>query len=153
MKEKTIAHLVTRFPSISETFVVSDISAMRRIWEKNHIFAYFKEEGVIPDWITEVHYFSVYRLHLASNLYFLKEDALKYLSILKTNIIGHRSQKKELLKALIAWPSMVHAAYVVKKMGFDAVHAHWANIPSTTAFVISKLLNKPLTCTGHAHDI
>lgn len=151
--KKSIAHIVTRFPSISEAFVVADINAMRNIWHENHIFAFFKQPGVRPDWIDKVYYFPLPGCYWRSQVYFFKKNPRRYLSLFGRVIAGHRSSIKELMKVLAAWPNMVHAAHVVMRNNIDAVHAHWANIPATTAFIISRLLQKPFTCTGHAHDI
>ncbi len=153
MRDRSIAHIVTRFPNISESFIISDMTAMRNIWPENHVFAFFKKSGTVPEWITKIHYFPIPRLYLMSQWHFLTKNPGRYFFILKNIITGHISKKRELFKALAAWPNMVHAAYVVEQEPIDAVHAHWANIPATTAFVISKFLDKPFTCTGHAHDL
>jgi glycosyltransferase involved in cell wall biosynthesis len=151
--KKAIAHIVTRFPSVSETFVVADISAMKELWRENHVFAFFKNSGPVPGWITKVHYFPVYRLYLRTQLYFFFKNPRQYTHLFIYVMSGHASKKKEMFKALVAWPKMVHAAYVAQKEGIEYFHGHWANMPATTAFVISRLLNRSFTCTGHAHDL
>ena len=144
---------MTRFPSVSETFVVADISAMKELWRENHVFAFFKNSGPVPDWITKVHYFPVYRLYLRTQLDFFSRNPRLYTNLFAHVISGHASKKKEMFKALVAWPKMVHAAYVAEKEGIEYFHGHWANMPATTAFVISRLLGTSFTCTGHAHDL
>nr|WP_321403130.1 glycosyltransferase family 4 protein [uncultured Desulfobacter sp.] len=151
--KKSIAHIVTRFPSVSETFVVADIHAMKMLWHENHVFAFFKNSGDVPDWITKVHYFPVYRLYLKTQLYFFFKNPRQYISLFAYVMSGHASKKKEMVKAFIAWPKMVHAAYVAKKAGIESFHAHWSNMPATTAFIISRLLDRSFSCTGHAHDL
>lgn len=151
--KKAIAHIVTRFPSVSETFVVADISAMKALWHENHVFAFFKNPGLVPDWVTKVHYFPVYKIYFKTQLHFFFKNPKQYVNLFKYVIFGHASKKKEMLKALVAWPKMVHAAYVAQKEGIQSFHAHWANMPATTAFIISRLLDRPFSCTGHAHDL
>jgi colanic acid/amylovoran biosynthesis glycosyltransferase len=41
----------------------------------------------------------------------------------------------------------------VREFDPDIVHAHWATFPSTVAWVLGQVLNKPFGFTCHAHDI
>lgn len=148
-----MGHLVSRFPALSETFVASEIQALGRNWPEGHVFAFFKQEGSIPDCVRKIHYLSPLALYLRSQFYFLLKSPVSYLSLLGTIIKGHLSDRNELAKVLVTWPKMVHAAYLTKKLRLDAVHAHWASIPGTCAFVVTSLLDKPLTFTAHAFDI
>ena len=150
---KSMGHFVTRFPSVSETFVVADMTAMTRRWPEAHLFAFFKNPGPVPEWITKIHYLPLWRPRLLSQLYFLLTRPVLYFSLLVKIMQEHWSHKKELLKALAAWPQMVHAARIVEREKLECLHAHWSNMPATTTYVIGALLNKEFTCTGHAHDL
>ena len=152
-KERSLAHIVTRFPNITETFILSDIQAMTTQWPKAHIIAFFKESGNIPPWVRDVHYYPIWRLYLASQLKVILSCPGRYFHLLSTIIQGHWSNKTELIKTLITWPKMVQFALEVETFGLEGVHAHWSNMPATTAYVAAHLRNIPLTVTAHAHDI
>jgi glycosyltransferase involved in cell wall biosynthesis len=148
-----MGHFVTRFPSVSETFVVGDMTAMTSRWPEAHMFAFFKNPGPVPEWLAKVHYLPLWRPRLLSQLHFLFTKPVLYFKLLFKIIEGHWSNKKELLKVLATWPQMVHAARIVERENLEALHAHWSNMPATTTYVVASLLNKEFSCTGHAHDL
>lgn len=41
----------------------------------------------------------------------------------------------------------------IREFDPDVIHAHWATFPSTVAWVLAKVLDKPFGFTCHAHDI
>ena len=44
-------------------------------------------------------------------------------------------------------------ANMIKRLGLDVLHAHFATVPTFTAMLLSKLSNIPYTFTAHAYDI
>ena len=44
-------------------------------------------------------------------------------------------------------------AKAIKSQNFDLFHGVWATMPTTAAFTLSKLLNKPFSMGAHAYDL
>ena len=44
-------------------------------------------------------------------------------------------------------------AKTIKSQNFDLFHGVWATMPTTAAFTLSKLLNKPFSMEAHAYDL
>ena len=44
-------------------------------------------------------------------------------------------------------------AKTIKSQNFDLFHGVWATMPTTAAFSLSKLLNKPFSMEAHAYDL
>jgi len=69
--------------------------------------------------------------------------------ILKT----HMSNPLLLLKTIAIMPKSFAIAKTVREMGISRIHAHWATIPATAAWMIAKLNDCTCTFTAHAWDI
>lgn len=151
--DRAMAHVLSRFPCLSETFVESDIQGMTTVWPRPVLFAFTRGPGAIPEWVAAVHFARPGRMHLRSQLRFLRTRPGDYLRLLATLIRGYARDPLELLKVLYAWPAMVHMADLAVRERVDGVHAHWANLPATAALVMTTLLDRPYLFSAHAFDI
>ncbi len=55
-------------------------------------------------------------------------------------------------KSLALFPTAVAFAERMREIGVEHVHAHWANYPTTAAYVIARLLDIPYSFTAHVYD-
>lgn len=62
-------------------------------------------------------------------------------------------QPKEVAKSLEAVGRGVEQLEWIKEFDPDVIHAHWGTYPSTVAWALSRILEKPFGFTCHAHDI
>lgn len=153
MNDRSMAHFVSRFPVTSETFIMADMMAISHNWPNTTVFSYFDGDCECPSWVDRVHYLGLWASYAGSQVELLFSNSKLYFNVFGQLFNGHKGNGKALLKMMMAWPKMVHAAKLVKREGLESCHAHWANIPATTAYVVGELLNKPFTMTAHAHDI
>jgi glycosyltransferase involved in cell wall biosynthesis len=58
--------------------------------------------------------------------------------------------KAKSLEALLR--GLEHLSWI-REFDPDVIHAHWATFPSTVAWALAKILDKPFGFTCHAHDI
>jgi len=58
-----------------------------------------------------------------------------------------------LLKSLVSWlRGLEHTAWL-REFNPQIIHAHWATYPSTAAWTLGRVLQRPFSFTCHAHDI
>ena len=69
------------------------------------------------------------------------------------SIIQHSRGPWVLLKNLAVFPKSIVVARVIKKEGFDHIHAHWGSTTATMGYVISKITGIPWSFTLHRWDI
>src|SRR5262249_47431567 len=60
---------------------------------------------------------------------------------------------RDLAKTVVALARAVEQLDWIRDFDPDVIHAHWATFPSTVAWALSRLLQKPFGFTCHAHDI
>lgn len=64
-----------------------------------------------------------------------------------------RHRPVDLAKSLEALARGVEHLEWIRGFDPDIIHAHWGTFPSTVAWALARLLNKPFGFTCHAHDI
>jgi len=58
-----------------------------------------------------------------------------------------------LMRNLAVFPKALYVTGVVQEFGAEHIHAHWASVPATMAFVVSRLTGVPWSFTAHRWDI
>lgn len=58
-----------------------------------------------------------------------------------------------LLKNLLIFPKAVCVAGLLRKLEVNHIHAHWASVSATMAFVVARLCGVPWSFTAHRWDI
>jgi len=58
-----------------------------------------------------------------------------------------------IVKNFLVFPKAVWLAKLVKGMGVEHIHAHWASTPSTVAMIASQISTVPWSFTAHRGDI
>ncbi|HYN06529.1 MAG TPA: glycosyltransferase [Vicinamibacterales bacterium] len=58
-----------------------------------------------------------------------------------------------LLKNVAVLPKALYATRLVRAFGAGHIHAHWASVPASMAFIVSRLTGIPWSVTAHRFDI
>lgn len=154
-----IAYVVSRFPKISETFVLFEILALEAQGFRVDLYPLLRSAEVVlhPEAraLTERARFQPFisRAIVGSNLHFLARRPWRYLRALATVVAGTLGSRNFLLGGLAVFPKAVHAARLMQQEGVEHVHCHFANHPAVAGFVISRLTGIPFSFTAHAFDI
>jgi glycosyltransferase involved in cell wall biosynthesis len=156
-----IAYISSSFPVLTETFIIREVEELRRKGVDVEVFSLkgprFKGtmQSNTEALIETTHY---YPYLFSRSLW----KALIYYSVTKpasccevlTRIIGtHILNPLLLLKTIAIIPKSFAIAKTLKEMGITRVHAHWATIPTTAAWMVAKLNGCTYTFTAHAWDI
>jgi colanic acid/amylovoran biosynthesis glycosyltransferase len=154
-----VAVLMSRFPSVTETFILREMIEMERQAQPVRLVPMLKESPpVIHDaakpWTERALYTPFFNAPIlrANVRTFLRRPA-RYLSLLARLIAGTVTAPDVLVRTLAVFPKSVFLARALEEEGVRHIHAHYATHPSTMALIIAALSNVTFSFTVHAHDI
>ena len=154
-----IGYIVSRFPKISETFILDEILDLKRRGLEIEIFSLLKEQeskvhhdaaALMPN----VHY-AAWRSKdfWAAQFHWLSQKPSLYFRSWWKAVRGNLCSLTFLLRALFIVPAAAYFALLLKERKIDRVHAHWATHPALAAYIIHQLTGIRYSVTAHAHDI
>jgi colanic acid/amylovoran biosynthesis glycosyltransferase len=157
-RPRRLLYVVSLFPCWSETFIVRELTALIASGADVQILSLKApyEKLVQPDaerLMSRAHHplppaqaalarlraFAAHPLALSSTV----------LQVVRR--LGH--QPVEVAKTLEALARGVEHLDWIKEFDPDIIHAHWGTYPSTVAWALARMLDKPFGFTCHAHDI
>jgi colanic acid/amylovoran biosynthesis glycosyltransferase len=145
------AYLFERFPSFGQTFCYREVAELDRQDIAPPIFSIRNPKDEPPqDWDRRI----VERVRYLPDEKELLEEVRRAAKKRKigTDIVavldewGRRTDFLRLYQA-------VHVGLLLRKMGIDHVHAHFAGMAARTAFWINKFFSISFSFTAHANDI
>ena len=154
-----VAYVVSRFPKVSETFILYEILELERQGVDVELFALVKQREAVEhreaarliERAVSTKPFSA--SFLAAQVYWLRRRPLRYLGLWRRALIGNLRSPRFLARAVIAVPLGAFFAREMVARRVDHIHAHWATHPTLAAYVASGLTSIPYSFTAHAHDI
>ena len=154
-----IAYVMSRFPKVSETFVLYEMLAVERAGASVELYPLLRErsEVIHPEAVRMVsraryHPF-LSRAILWSNFHFLRTEPRTYLGALWALLRGTAGSANFLVGGLGIFPKVVHAARLMASDDIDHVHCHFASHPALAGFVIKRLTGIPYSFTAHGSDL
>ena len=157
--KQTVAYLTSRFPKLTETFVLYEILALEQQGARVELYALQRERTSVmhPEAIalTERAHFAplVSPKILASHWYFLRRRPSAYVATLWTLIRANWGSLRYLTAALAFFPKAAHFARQMQQENVSHLHAHFASHPAAMAFVIHRLTGIPFSFTAHGSDL
>jgi glycosyltransferase involved in cell wall biosynthesis len=154
-----IAYMMSRFPKISETFILYEILEQERLGNAVEVYPLLRERQPVthPEAVkmTErAHFHPFISLPIIfANLYFLLRHPVKYLKTLFEVLSGTLGSANFFLGAVTYWPKSVRFAYEMQRQGIEHVHAHFCNHPALAALIIHRLTGIPFSFTVHGSDL
>lgn len=151
-----VAYIVERYPSLSERFIVREISALAAINVEVIVFAIGRGHGQFPDKQkkTTVYYRpSVFSItSLCSLIYYAINRPYCSLRTL-CRLMRNGTKITDWLRAFHRFLTATIYARRAKQAGVLHVHAHFAFFTADIAFAMAELLGLSHTVSVHAHDI
>ncbi len=154
-----LAYVMSRFPKITETFVLYEILEMQKRGLPVEIYPLLREHQHVAhpeaiDLCKRAHYTSLVSVAVfMSNIRALGTMPLRWLDSLVRVVRETATAPKICVKSLAVFPLSVHFALDMQAKGVTHVHAHFATHPTTTALICHTLCDIPYSFTAHAHDI
>lgn len=154
-----IAYVMSRFPKLTETFILYEMIELERLGVAVEIFPLMREPekvvhpeaaGMMP----RVRFMPFLSAPVAAaNLRALRRQPGRYLGILAEVLWGTRGSRRFLTGTLALFPKIVCMAEQMQALGISHIHAHFANHPAMAAFIIHRLTGIEYSFTAHGSDI
>lgn len=178
-----VAYVMSRFPRLTETFILYEILALERHGLRVEVYPLMRERKtrVHPDGasalgkaidlvsrdageivmhpearalLPRVHYSDLISWPIVrATLRTLVRKPLAFASTLAAVIAHNFGSANYLLGGLAVFPKAVYLASEMRRAGITHVHAHFANHPTTAAYIIRRLAGIPYSFTGHGADL
>ncbi|HEY0370932.1 MAG TPA: glycosyltransferase family 4 protein [Thermoanaerobaculia bacterium] len=156
-QRRTVAVGLSRFPTVTETFILREVTEMERQGQPVRLVPLIKENPpVVHDaakpWTQRALYTPWLSPTIAlANLEAFVRKPLRYLGTLAKIIRG--TSPKMLLGTLAIFPKSVWLAQQLVHEGVQHLHVHYASHPATMALIVSRFAPITFSFTVHAFDI
>ena len=154
-----VVYVTSRFPKVTETFVIDEIVALRRLGVAVRVLSLLptNEDVVQPaaaELVASARFGSrsLPRL-LAAQGHWLRRRPSLLLRLWARVLLRNRSSPGEWAKSVVTALVAADWARSLEGTRIDRFHAHWATHPALAAYLMSRLLGVPYGFTAHAHDL
>ncbi len=156
-----VAYVMSRFPKLTETFVLSEILAMERAGVQVSVWPLLRERAEVlqpgaAEIVARAHYLPFLSPSiLRSQLRYLRDARRRrrYVRALLDMLAGTWRSPNFLLGGIGIFPKVAHAALAMREAGVDHVHCHFANHPALAGFLVHRLAGIPYSFTAHGSDL
>lgn len=153
-----MGYVLSRFPKITETFILYEMLELRRIGIDVTIHAIVRQRTgpIHPEaqpLIADVTFGTDLLPLLGSQAYWLARRPIRYLASWVRALRGNLRSPRFLIRAAVTVPVAAHFARRMREARVEHVHAHWATHPTLAAMLAAGLLDVPFSFTAHAHDL
>jgi len=159
MPRRKVAYMMSRFPKITETFILYEMLAMEQQGVTVEVYPLRRERTnvVHPEAVPMVeraHFQPLISLPiLRTHLNFLRKKPRAYVGALGSLLRANLGSFRYFTGALALFPKAVHFAHLMQSEGVTHIHAHFASHPAAAAYVIHRLSGIPYSFTAHGSDI
>lgn len=154
-----VAYVVSRFPKLTETFVLCEALAMEREGIEVDVYPLFPHESAVthPEaaaLVGRAHFEPLFSWRMVrAHAHFVRRRPAAYGGALWCLLRSNLGSLRYLAGALASFPKVVHFAAEMQARGVQHVHAHFASHPAAAAFVIRRLADIPYSFTAHGSDL
>lgn len=154
-----VAYIMSRFPKISETFILYEILEQERLGIPVEVYPLLREHQSVSHPEAEK---MVQRAHfhpfiswpiLRANWHFLRRRPVRYFKMIIEALGGTFGSLNFFFGALGILPKSVRFAYEMERQGITHVHAHFATHPTLAALIIHRLTGISFSFTVHGSDL
>jgi colanic acid/amylovoran biosynthesis glycosyltransferase len=156
---RAIAVLLSRFPSLTETFILREITEMERQGQPVRLVPLLHDSPPVvhPEALPWIHR-ALYTPFLSAPIILANLRALLhrpglYLGLLLHLVVASLRRPRFLVGTLGIFPKSVYLATRLADEGVRHLHAHFGSHPATAAFIISAFSGATFSVTLHAHDL
>jgi glycosyltransferase involved in cell wall biosynthesis len=154
-----IVYIMSRFPDLTETFVLHEILEMQRLGVTVDIYPLLRQRQRVahPEAVAlsrRAHYHPFVSLPiLSAQWHFMRRRPRRYLKVLAEVLQGTFGSADFFIKALAIFPKAVRFAYEMQAQDIAHVHAQFATHAAVAAFIIHRLTDIPFSFTARGADI
>lgn len=155
-----VAYLVSRFPKLTETFVLYEVLAMRELGLEVELFPLRRERTTVlhaeAQQVVETARFTplLFSWQLVwAHLYFVVTRPWTYATTLATVLRANLGSPRYLAGVIAYFPKAGLLAWQMQQLGIQHLHAHFASHPAAVAYIIHRLVGIPFSFTAHGSDL
>ncbi len=154
-----LAYIPSRFPLLTETFILREICEMRRRGWDLHILPLIverpsiahSEAGALSDLVVELSLTAPSTWLAAATA--VARRPLRASKLAWEALWGNRSSPGFLLRAAVILPKAMAASRWVRRSDIAHLHVHYATHSALMAWIVHHMTGVPYSITMHAHDI
>lgn len=152
-------YIMSRFPKLTETFVLDEMLEMKRIGTRLLIMPLWRERAAVTHadvqkLMPNVSFLPTLNLGIVrDNAWFLWRRPGKLLSVWGTLLRHNAASARYLAGALAILPKVASMARRAENNKVAHIHAHFASHPAAAAYAINKLTGIPFSFTAHGSDL
>jgi glycosyltransferase involved in cell wall biosynthesis len=150
---------MSRFPVLSETFILLELDELRRRGWTIELLPLVRQQADVRHaevayWDRVAHYTPfISREIVRANLAALWGRPRTYLGLWRDVLAGTWRCPNFLIGAIGIFPKSVFLAERARRAGVRHVHAHYMTHPAVAAMIIAELAGVSFSVTAHAHDL
>jgi glycosyltransferase involved in cell wall biosynthesis len=154
-----VAYVMSRFPKLTETFVLFEMIAVERQGAEIRLFPLLheREASMHPEaapYVARATYLPFLSpAILASQWHFLRRSPRRYLGTLGAVLRGTWRSPNFFLGGIGIFPKVAHGARLMERDGVRHVHCHFATHPALAGFIVHRLVGIPYSFTAHGSDL
>jgi colanic acid/amylovoran biosynthesis glycosyltransferase len=154
-----VAYIMSRFPKLTETFILYEMLAMEKEGVQIEVYPLLKEQTEVmhPEAVpfVEVAHFQPFisMSIIRANLHFLWRKPHTYLQTLWALLRTNWGSFRFLTGALGIFPKSVLFASQMEADNINHIHAHFASHPAAAGFIIHRLVGISYSFTAHGSDL
>jgi colanic acid/amylovoran biosynthesis glycosyltransferase len=154
----TVAYILARFPNLTETFILNEITTLRQRGIDIKILAIDSDPNFNQEPASHLPQVIYYGKHFSFNkfiahLHFIYLLKFKYLRIFAQIFYRSDTSVKAYFTNFKAFSIAIYFLYRIEKDSVDLIHAHFINLPTGIASFMSLMSSIPYSCSAHAQDI
>lgn len=154
-----VAYIMSRFPKITETFILNEMLAAEAGGVTVEIFPLRRERTnkmhpEARDFTRRAHFLPLMSIEiLRDNLRALLTTPVLWLSTLWTVVRANFGCRRLLTGALAVFPRSITVARRMRQLKIDHIHAHFASHPAAAAWIVHQFSGIPYSFVAHGSDL
>ncbi len=154
-----VGYVMSRFPKLSETFVLNEMIAMERQGAHVELYPVLRERQPtehpeVHQWMPRARFESLLSARVVrAHVHYALHRPAAYFGMLRDVLWGTLGSLNFFVGALGTIPKAVAFARDAEARHLTHVHAHFATHPALAAFVINRLTGIPFSFTAHGSDL
>jgi glycosyltransferase involved in cell wall biosynthesis len=155
----TVAYMMSRFPKLTETFILYEMIALEKLGFRIEIFPLLKQKEsqvheAAKSRMKNAHFVPFLNLTIfKANLSMMLKSPARYFSTLFFVLYHTCKSANFFLGAIGIFPKAVHFALIMQEKKSSHIHAHFATHPTVAALIIHRLTGIPYSFTAHGSDL
>lgn len=154
-----VAYIMSRFPKLSETFVLNEIVACAAHGIPVEVYPLLRQRQQVAhpeadEWVRRAHFEPFLSPAIVrANLRTVREQPRAYFRLVGEVLRETWRSPNFFVGALGIFPKVVRFARQMRDQGVTHIHAHFATHPALAAFIVHRLTGIPFSFTAHGSDL